>query len=404
MTPDTPCRRARSGIHAALVAVLAFGLGQAALADSLGPGTCAIRSDAPAAIALRLDALIEGVMAGLDPAVDPGAVLSVSGQGWRYVRALGMADPDSGLAVDCAMPFQIGSNTKMMTATIILQLHEEGRLSVDDPLSLHLPDIAARLPHGDAITIRQLLQHTSGVFSYTDPAPDGTSGIAMASATDPAAMRRGVTPQEMVDIAIDHGRPTFAPGAPGQWHYSNTGYVLLGMVIEQIEGLALDKSIENRIFQPLGMTRSYLWDGIPRAAFGLPRSWLKPPFDYETTEWNVSQSWAAGGVISTADDMHRFIDALARGELFADPATLALMQQTVPSPIPGTSDYGLGLIRIDGDVWGHGGATLAFISAIGASAGQDVSFVVWANAAASPVGMIAPAIITALHETGVTEP
>jgi hypothetical protein len=83
---------------------------------------------------------------------------------------------------------------------------------------------------------------------------------------------------------------------------------------------------------------------------------------------------------------------------------LALMQQTVPSPIPGTSDYGLGLIRIDGDVWGHGGATLAFISAIGASAGQDVSFVVWANAAASPVGMIAPAIITALQETGMTEP
>jgi D-alanyl-D-alanine carboxypeptidase len=315
-----------------------------------------------------------------------------------------MADPDTGREIDCDMPFQIGSNTKMMTATVVLRLAEEGRLSLDDPLSAHLPEIAARLPHGDAITLRQLLQHRAGVFSYTDTAPDGTPGIAVASMSDPAARRRAVTPDEMIDFTVAHGRPLFAPGADGQWAYSNSGYTLLGMVIEAVERLPLDKSFENRIFTPLGMTRSYLWDGIPRPAFGLPRSWLMPPYAVETTDWNVSQSWAGGGVISTAGDMHRFISALMDGELFASPETLALMQETVPSPIPGTEGYGLGLVRIAGDVWGHGGQTLGFISAVGASAGQEVSFVAWGNSAANPVALIAPQVIGELREAGAVAP
>jgi D-alanyl-D-alanine carboxypeptidase len=149
------------------------------------------------------------------------------------------------------------------------------------------------------------------------------------------------------------------------------------------------------------MTRSYLWDGVPRAAFELPRSWLMPPFEVETTEWNVSQSWSGGGVISTVGDMHRFIAALVDGTLFAEPATLSLMQETVPSPIPGTSGYGLGLIRLDGDVWGHGGQTLGFISTLGASTEEKVTFVAWGNSAANPVVLLAPEIIAALRAGGV---
>jgi D-alanyl-D-alanine carboxypeptidase len=376
----------------------------AALAQSpaLGaePGPCAIVTDAPTPLVEVLDGLLDTVIAGNQYGAAPGAVLSVTGPGWRYSRALGIADPQTGRPVDCEMPFQIGSNTKMMTAAAILQLHEEGRLSVDDPLSAHLPDISARLTHGDQITLRQLLQHTAGVFSYTDTAPDGTPGIAVASMNDPIALRRAITPHEMVEFAIAHGQPSFAPGQEGQWAYSNTGYVLLGLVIEEVEGLPLDKVYENRIFAPLGMTRSYLWDGVPRAAFGLPRSWLIPPFDVETTEWNVSQSWAGGGVISTVEDMHRFIAALVAGTLFAAPGTLSLMQETVPSPIPGTSGYGLGLIRLDGDVWGHGGQTLGFISTLGAATDHDVTFVAWGNSAANPVVLLAPEIIAALRATG----
>jgi D-alanyl-D-alanine carboxypeptidase len=109
-------------------------------------------------------------------------------------------------------------------------------------------------------------------------------------------------------------------------------------------------------------------------------------------------------VISTTGDMHRYISALVGGELFASPGTLALMQETVPSPIPGTEGYGLGLVRIAGDVWGHGGQTLGFISAVGASAGEDVSFVAWGNSAANPVALIAPQVIGELREAGAVAP
>ncbi len=386
-----------------LSCVAGTGVPERAWAEVAGLGTCTVATTAPAAVVAALDPILEKVVTGNEYGAAPGGVLSVEGPGWRYVKAVGMADPDAGLPVDCGMAFQIGSNTKMMTATVILQLQEEGKLSVDDLLANYLPEVAARLQHGDVMTIRQLLQHTAGVFSYTDNAPDGTTGIAVASMSDPAALRRGVTPQEMIDFTIDHGQPYFAPGEEGKWYYSNSGYALLGMVIEAVEGLPLDKSFENRIFGPLGMTRSYLWDGIPRKAFGLPRSWLMPPFDNETTEWNVSQSWAGGGVISTVDDMHRFITALVGGDLFQNTETLAVMQDTVPSPIPGTTGYGLGMILLEGDVWGHGGQTLGYISSLGASTGTDVSFVAWGNSAGNPVVLIAPDVIDALRSAGALE-
>jgi D-alanyl-D-alanine carboxypeptidase len=180
------------------------------------PGPCAIPTEAPTQLVEALDKLLTTVIAGNQYGAAPGAVLSVMGPDWSYNRALGMADPETGRPVDCEMPFQIGSNTKMMTAAVILQLHEEGRLSIDDPLSAHVPDISARLPLGDQITLRQLLQHTAGVFSYTDTAPDGTLGIAVASMSDPVALRRAITPDEMVDFAITHGHPTFVPGQEGR--------------------------------------------------------------------------------------------------------------------------------------------------------------------------------------------
>lgn len=370
-------------------------------ADPARAGPCAEVTDAPPGLVMALDAVLDSVLQGTDLGAAPGAVLSVMAPGWRYVRSAGMADPEADRPVDCGMPFQIGSNTKMMTAVVLLQLHEDGRLSLDDPLSHHLPEVAARLPHGDAMTLRHLAQHTAGVFNYTDTAPDGTPGIAVAGMGDPVALRRQITPQEMIAFVLDHGQPTFAPGAEGKWNYSNTGYVLLGMVIERADGLPLGKSFENRIFGPLGMRGSYLWDATPRAEFGLSRTWLKPPFDVETTGWNLSQAWAGGGVISTVADMHRFMQALVGGELFTDPATLAEMQRTLPSPIPGTVGYGLGLIRLEGDVWGHGGQTLGTISAVGASAGSGVSFVAWGNSAANPVVLISGDITRALRDAGL---
>jgi D-alanyl-D-alanine carboxypeptidase len=359
-------------------------------------GTCAEVSDAPPALARALDAILDQTLTGTDLGAAPGGVLSVRSAGWHHVRALGLADPDAGTPIDCAMPFQIGSNTKMMTATVLLQLHEEGRLSIDDPLSRHLPDIAARLPNGAATTLRQLARHTSGVFSYTDNAPDGTPGVMEGAMTDPALLRTPYEPQALIEFVIAHGTPAFAPDDTGRWSYSNTGYTLLGMVIERAEGLPLQKSFENRIFGPLGLTRSYLWNAIPRQDFGLPRSWLVAPSDTETTEWNMSQGGAAGGVISTVDDMHRFIEALVGGRLFREAATLALMQQTVPTGETGVG-YGIGLRSIRPGFWGHGGQTMGFLSVADASAGDGISWVGWGSTSLNPLARAPVQIINALR-------
>lgn len=366
-------------------------------------GTCNARTDAPPAVEAALDDLLALYVPGETPTglgSAPGGVLSVKGPGWRYVKSIGTADPDTGAPIDCGMPFQIGSNTKMMTAVVLLQLQEEGRLSIDDLLSDHLPEVAEALPDGDEMTLRQLARHTSGVFSYTDNAPDGTPGLMEGAISDIDALRRGLAPDEMVDFVVAHGAPIFAPGQDGQWSYSNTGYTLLGMVIEKLERQPIDKSFETRIFGPLGMTGTYFWDGIPRPEFGLPRSWLAAPFDYETTDWNMSQGWAAGAVVSTAEDMHVFIEALVRGELFRSPETLALMKDTVPTTHPALLGYGIGLARKGDNLWGHGGQTLGFESDVAASVEYEYSLVGWATSSSNPMSLGANLISRALRDGG----
>jgi D-alanyl-D-alanine carboxypeptidase len=140
-------------------------------------------------------------------------------------------------------PFQIGSNTKMMTAMIIFQLQEEGVLSIADPISDWLPTIAAQLPYGDDITIAQVLTHTSGLWDYVDGTPGEQDGLFWAGLADPRISTRDFYPVELIDYAIANGTPNYAPGTPGSfidptggWQYTNTGYVLLGMIIETRHG------------------------------------------------------------------------------------------------------------------------------------------------------------------------
>ena len=381
-----------------LAAILIFLVHPTGVLAEVAPGTCAAQSTAPAAVAEALDGVLTVLTDANHPLAAryghaPGAVISVRTPDWTYVAAAGLADPDTGAAIDCAMPFQIGSNTKMMTATVILQLMEEGRLSVDDPLSAHLPDVAARLPHGAEITLRQLLNHTAGVFSYTDNAPDGTPGLMEGDTTDPAALVRPLTPDEAVEFAAAHGTPYFAPGAEGEWAYSNTGYTLLGMIVERIEGAPIAEVLDRRIFQPLGMTDTFLWNDVPEAEFGLPRSWFAVPFDYETTDWNMSQGWAAGAVISTADDMHRFMAGLLGGELFEDAATLTLMEAGGPTTNVALLSYGLGLALKGDDLWGHGGQTLGFLSDVAAADDGSLSLVLWTTSA-NNLGMLGTQLVT----------
>lgn len=369
-------------------------------------GPCAEMATVPAPVAEALDRFLHST---IDPEAPrspvegygTGAVLSVTGPGWRYVRAVGVIAPESDVPMTCDMPYQIGSATKMMTATVLLQLHEEGALSVDDLLSAHLPDTAAALPNGDVITLRQLANHTAGVFDYTNNAPDGTPGVMVGDLSDSAMMSIGYTPAALVAFAVDHGEPTFAPGAEGAWLYSNTGYVLMGQIIERITAKPLESVLEERIFGPLGMSDSFLWSDVPRPHFGLPRSFFTPPFEIESTDWNMSQGWAAGAVISTVDDMSVFIAALLEGQLFDDRTTLDIMQDTVPTGRSLMPQYGIGLIEISPGLWGHGGQTLGFVSDTAYIPQENVSIVAWTNSARSIAGHAGLEVSTSLKLSGI---
>ncbi len=367
---------------------------------------CSKDKDVPEPVSEALDGVLtaavdkEGPLSAVFGAA-PGAVLSLEAPDWTYFRAAGVADSDSGNPVSCDMAFQIGSNTKMMTATVILQLQEEGALSLDDHLAVHLPEIANALPNGDVITLRQLANHTAGVFSYTDNAPDGSPGIMEGDIADPDALRRGFTMAELVDFAIAHGEASFAPGAEGQWAYSNTGYILLGMIIERIEARPIAEVFKTRLFDPLGMDDTIYWNDVPTPDLGLPRAYLGVPFDVETTDWNMSQGAAAGAVFSTAQDMHVFIQALMSDALFSAPDTFDVMQDTVPTGSPGIPAYGIGLAEKAPGVWGHGGQTLGFQSEVVEFSEQGISLVGWATSSQNIMGLGAQVVSQALVDGGV---
>jgi D-alanyl-D-alanine carboxypeptidase len=377
--------------------VLAF-LASSAAARELRD--CAVAHAPPAAVGEALDTFLKDSVDpdshyGKQSANAPGAVLLVRGPDWTYFKAAGFADHDTGSALECGAPFQIGSATKMMTATILLQLEEDGLLSLDDRLADHLPEFAARIPFGDRMTLRHLATHTSGLFSYTDNAPDGSGGIMEGALTDPAMLSRGRTPTELVEFAIAHGAPYFEPGADGEWASSNTGYILLGMIIEKLLDQPLQEVFEQRIFDRVGMADTFLWNDVPKPEFGLPRAWFRAPFDIETTDWNLSQAWAAGAVISTAPDLAKFLEMLMSGGFFDDPETLTAMKTGVPVEFPMVR-YGIGLAEKPDDAFGHGGQTMGFESDSAYVPSSRTALVYWTNSANSVAAVGAPVIFGAI--------
>jgi D-alanyl-D-alanine carboxypeptidase len=281
----------------------------------------------------------------------PGLVVAVRRSGDEpSVVATGRAELATGRRMTPLDRFRVGSLTKPMVATVILQLADEGRLSLDDSLVRFLP---GTLPDGDRVTLRHLLNHTSGIGDYVnDP------GFIDAAFLNPS---RVWTPQEL--IAVANGMPRrFTPGEAGYWEYSNTNYVLLGLVAEVAGGASIAALLLTRVFEPLGMTSTYFsnstslvapfaqgyvdLNGIPNFAVG--------------TLVNPTVAGAAGAVVSTAGDALRFGEALAAGELVS-PASHAARLTTVPASrvrLPGESfdiAYGLGVLVGDGWI-GHNGA------------------------------------------------
>lgn len=305
-----------------------------------------------------------GLQAALDQLVADGApgVLALRRDGSQVWRAAsGVSDVDSGAAMRTVDRFRIGSITKTFVSTVILQLVAERRLRLTDSVQRWLPGI---VPNDSAITVRQLLNHTSGLFDYTeDPrllAPYGT---------DPGYFW---PPRDLVGLATSHP-PLFAPGTG--WSYSNTNYVVLGLVIESVTRQPASGEIERRVFQPLRLRDTFFPVRNPTLPSPYTHGYLTnlppdvvPDGTLDSTVLSPSIAWTAGGIVSTITDLARFYRALFTGRLLA-PEQMRELTSTVPQ-----SDYGLGISRWDtacGTAWGHGGAfpgyrSVALTSADGA--------------------------------------
>ncbi len=270
-------------------------------------------------------------------------------------------------------PFVSGSITKTFVAAAVMQLAEEGRLSIDDALARWLPDY----PRADQITLRHLLSHTSGVFNYFEH-PSYNQRVFK---TDKG---RSWTAQEILD---EFDRPPyFAPG--GGYHYSNTGYVLLGLVLEQETGQPIGQVLRQRFFGPLGLGRTYFQgDGPPPASSahgylyssGTWHEWSDET-GYRPTISAATVAWAAGGLVSSAPNVARWCAALYGGDILSDASLLEMTGTDYSNG--GTKGYGLGTyMRISNGrpTVGHTGSLRGFNAAMWYFPESDLTVVVTTN-------------------------
>ncbi len=261
--------------------------------------------------------------------------------------------------------FEVASITKIFTATVVLQLVEEGALSLDDTLGERLPAWSEDLlvVEGEdltaGVTVAQLLNHTSGLADFWND-PPYVSALGNAFIEDfYADPEHFWTPEEILPYVVDLD-PYAAPGEG--FHYSDTNYVLLGLLVEDLTGQALHEAMAARIIEPLGMAETWMSFREDR---GLPSShrYEEDSDMSEMTAW--SADWASGGLISSTADLSLFLRGLLGGDLFDQASTLETMQTVVPTDWDPDVHYGLGLIRIDLDedraLWGHDGYGGSFV-------------------------------------------
>ncbi|WP_372348235.1 serine hydrolase domain-containing protein [Streptomyces sp. KL116D] len=348
------------------------GAAVAALAVSAAPTAAAKRSSGP-------------LQRQVDLIHDSGAVgvhAEVTARGRRQIAYAGTAALNSRQPMPRNGRFRIGSATKTFTATVVLQLVGEGRMSLEDTVERWLPGVVrGRGNDGRRITVRQLLQHTSGV-------PDvGPRIPALTSAEGYRAERfRTYTPAELVRLAMRRP-PNFCAGKG--WSYSNTNYVLAAMVIHAVTGRSWAGEVRERIVRRLALRDTSAPGAHPSIAGPHAHGYAKFPTgtgtgtgtdsgsgsgsgtEVDVTELNSTMAVGSGALISTVHDLNRFYAALLGGRLLA-PAQLDEMTTTVPAPELGVP-YGLGLAEIPspcgGSYFGHRGELLGYVAWAGATRG-----------------------------------
>lgn len=333
--------------------------GAAAVLLAVHPMAASAADSSPQASRSRLQRDADAVTA----AGATGLQVAVLEDGRTTKVRSGVADVRSGRAVPLNGRFRIGSITKTLVSTVVLQLVGEGKLSLDDSVERWLPGVVSGSGgnDGSAITVRYLLQHRSGL-----PDPLAHGEIPLFTVEDYLANRyKRVEPAHLVSLATKYP-PTSTPGT--QWQYSNTNYWLAGMLIEAVTGRSWEREVERRIVKPLGLSDTF----APGRVRGIPgphaRGYDRRPDGtlIDVTRQDATWGGAAGALIGTTDDLNRFGSALFGGELLK-PAELRELKTVFPVGFEGYDD-GLGIMRTTASCgvryWTKDGGTYGYLSQV----------------------------------------
>ncbi|HEX2525413.1 MAG TPA: serine hydrolase domain-containing protein [Geminicoccus sp.] len=311
----------------------------------------------------------------------PGVAVGIrfsNGHVWN--RGFGLADLRGRRPMPANGFMRVGSVTKTFTGTVLLQLVDAGLIGLDDTLSQHIRGAIPPIPDADRITIRMLGNMSSGLFDYVDIVEPGSDPSARIW-TRPFTM---ATPRELVTIGLSRP-PNFPPGQG--WNYSNTNFVLLGMIIRNLTGRSLSSNIRQRILKPLGLSDTY-FPLNTKYQYPHPEGYsLKGP-DYTslaqiTSIHAGSGAWACGNMISTPQDMLRYAKPLATGRLISKTVQKERTKWLDGTPYaPGKpftdQKYGFALAKLDGLI-GHGGNIQGYDTFLGHLPAVDASIVVISN-------------------------
>ncbi|MEU5953848.1 serine hydrolase domain-containing protein [Streptomyces sp. NPDC047525] len=289
----------------------------------------------------------------------PGVTAQARDKHGTWNSAAGIGDLERQTPRGAHDRYRVGSITKTFVSTVMLQLVAEGELSLDDTVGRWLPGVVEGNGHdGDRVTVRQLLNHTSGIYDVlSDP------GYQEKMFTEKFLAHRydTWTPEQQVAIAMRH-EPDFEPG--DGWNYSNTNYLLAGMIIKKVTGKSYADEIKRRVIEPLGLDAT----SVPETDSSMPepssRAYMKlskaPDATFhDVTELNPSMAGSSGGMISDTADLNRFYTALLRGKLLPKKQLAEMKKVVVQDPDKPHDGYGLGLVSRETScgtvVWGNGG-------------------------------------------------
>lgn len=296
----------------------------------------------------------------------------------------GLSDTNASNSIQPQMRFSIGSITKTFTTALIMRLAEDGRLTLDDPLSRWLPDYPSIT---NTVTIRHLLSHTSGIYNFTE----NPNYWPMVSKTNQV-----YTPQEVLGLVKSR---YFLPGKG--YHYSNTGFILLGLIAEAAGQNSVAHQIRSLFLQPLELPGIYLEGSEPalgERAHGFSVNYTGSPKDITTYPlWPVEYpvAWTAGAMTATAYDLARWTRTLYGGHVLNEKSVAEMTKWTSQSG----SEYGLGTLRFStskGDFWGHSGGITGYLSIAAHSPTRQLTVVVLVNQDNVDVGAIWNALVSAL--------